>query len=149
MEEVVQVKWNLPVQMAEFAVAQGIDHELAFNWWVKDVLKRRHRIIASIRMQQTRYLKKSHKFCIELPKTVKQALAMGRCNIQRNGECYSGFWSLTIWEVSTPRPPICAVPYGLQYHSGGFQMKGQDYDRRPHDQSTGYCYVCQHIERDS
>ena len=30
-----------PVQTAEFAIVQGIDHEPAFNWWVKHVLKKR------------------------------------------------------------------------------------------------------------
>ena len=68
------------MQTAEFAVAQGIDHEPAFNWWVKHVLKKRDRIITSIRKQQTRYLKKSHKFGIELPKTVEQALALDAKN---------------------------------------------------------------------
>ena len=61
--------------MAKFAVAQGIDHESAFNWWVKHVLMKRDRITSSIRKQQTRYLK-NHKFAIELPKTVEQALAL-------------------------------------------------------------------------
>ena len=41
------------VQTAEFAVAQDIDYEPAFNWWVKHVLKKRDRITASVRMQQT------------------------------------------------------------------------------------------------
>ena len=40
------------------------------------MLKKRDRIIASIRKWQTRYLKKSHKFGIELPKTVDQVLAL-------------------------------------------------------------------------
>ena len=39
------------VQMAEFAVAQGIDHEPAFfKWWVRHVAKKRNRTIASVRM---------------------------------------------------------------------------------------------------
>ena len=50
--------------MTEFAVAQGIDHKPAFNWWVKHALKKRDRIIASIRFWQHRYLKKNHKFGI-------------------------------------------------------------------------------------
>ena len=33
------------VQTAEYAVAQGIDHEPGFNWWVGAVLKKRERII--------------------------------------------------------------------------------------------------------
>ena len=64
------------MQTAEFAVAQGIDHEPVFNWWVKHVLKKRVRILASVRKQQIRYSKRSHKFGIELPKTVEQALVL-------------------------------------------------------------------------
>ena len=59
---------------------QGIDHKPAFNWWVKHVLKKRGRIIASIKTWQTRYIKKSHKFGIELPKTMEQALALNTKN---------------------------------------------------------------------
>ena len=44
------------------------------------MLKKRDRIIASIRRQQTRYLRRSHKFGIELPKTVEQALALDAKN---------------------------------------------------------------------
>ena len=60
----------------QFAVSQGIYHEPAFNWWVKLMLKKKDRIVASIREWQTRYLKRSHKFGIELPKTVEQALPL-------------------------------------------------------------------------
>ena len=35
------LKESHPVQLAEFAVAMGIDNDPAFNWWVKPVLKRR------------------------------------------------------------------------------------------------------------
>ena len=61
------------MQTAEFAVLQGIDHEPAFNSWVKHVLEKRDKIIASIRKQETRYLKKRHKFGIKLPNIVEQA----------------------------------------------------------------------------
>ena len=40
------------------------------------MLKKRDIIIASIRRWQIRYLRKSHKFGIELPKTVEQTLAL-------------------------------------------------------------------------
>ena len=68
--------WDRQVQTARFAVAEEINHEPAFNWWVKHVLKKRNRIIASIRKQQTRYLKRSYMVGIELPKTVEEAYAM-------------------------------------------------------------------------
>ena len=44
------------------------------------MLKRRDRIIASIRKWQTRYLKRNFQFGIELPKTVEQALALDAKN---------------------------------------------------------------------
>ena len=68
------------MQTAEFAVAQGIYHEPTFNWWVRHLLKEKDRIIASIRTWQTRYVKRSHKFGIELPKTVEEAFARGAKN---------------------------------------------------------------------
>ena len=81
MEEAVRVKESHPVQRAEFTVAQGTNHEPAFNWWIKHVLNKRDRTIASIRKWQTRYLKRSQKFGIELPKTVEEPLALDAKNI--------------------------------------------------------------------
>ena len=52
-EQLSEVKKSHPVQTVEFAVTQGIYHKLAFNWWVKHVLKKIDRIIASIMKQQT------------------------------------------------------------------------------------------------
>ena len=49
-----ELKESHPVQTAEFAVVQGIDHAPAFNWWVKHVLNKRNRIMVSIRQQQSR-----------------------------------------------------------------------------------------------
>ena len=67
--------------MAEYAVTHGIDHEPAFNWWMKHFLKKRERIISLVKRRNTRYLKRTHKFGIELPKkTVPEALAIDRKN---------------------------------------------------------------------
>ena len=72
------MKDSYPVQVAEYAVANKIDHEPAFAWWVKTVLKKRDRIVA--KNKSTRYWRKSHKFGIELPKTVKEALDLDKKN---------------------------------------------------------------------
>ena len=40
-EKLSNLKESHPVQKAKFAAAQGIDHEPAFNWCVKHVLKKR------------------------------------------------------------------------------------------------------------
>jgi hypothetical protein len=52
-----------------------LSKESAFSWWVRDVLKHRDRIIAA---SNTRYVKHTHKFGIELPKTVEEALDIDR-----------------------------------------------------------------------
>jgi hypothetical protein len=61
-------------------VTQGIAHEPAFNWWVPHVLKKSDRIIFLVCKWTTRYLKHTHKFGIEVPKTVKEALDLDRKN---------------------------------------------------------------------
>jgi hypothetical protein len=63
------LKESHPVQVAEYAKTHKIDHEPAFNWWVPYVLKKRDRIISLIKRCNTRYLKRMHKFRIEMPKT--------------------------------------------------------------------------------
>ena len=72
----MELKESYLLQTAELAVAQGIDHEPTFKWWVKNVLKKRDRIIASIRKLQTRCLNRSHKFGIKFSKTVEAALTL-------------------------------------------------------------------------
>ncbi len=69
------VKEGNPIQVAEFAIANGIANEPAFAWWVRDALKKRDRIIGAIK---TRYLKRTHKFGIQMPKTIQEALAIDR-----------------------------------------------------------------------
>ncbi len=61
-------------------MTKGLDHEPAFNWWVPHVLKKRNQIISLVCRWTTRYLKRTHKFGIEIPKTVKEALALDRKN---------------------------------------------------------------------
>ena len=75
-----ELKESHPVQVAEYAVAAGIDHEPAFNWWVRHVLKKRDRIIAQVKQRNARYLKKTHKFGIEMPKSVQEALELDKKN---------------------------------------------------------------------
>ena len=74
------LKESYPLQVAEYAVMQGIEDEPAFNWWVTFVLKKRERIIKAVKGRQARYLKKSFKFGIEVPRTVKEAYELDRKN---------------------------------------------------------------------
>jgi len=69
------LKESNPIEVAEYAVANKIAEEPAFAWWVKPVLRKRHRIIMKVK---SKYWTKTHKFGIELPKTVAEALEIDR-----------------------------------------------------------------------
>ncbi|GFH50498.1 hypothetical protein CTEN210_06974 [Chaetoceros tenuissimus] len=66
---------SYPVQLAEYAVANRIDHEPAFNWWVKHTLCKRDRIISKVK---SKYWRTTHKFGIRIPKTVREAYEIDR-----------------------------------------------------------------------
>ena len=79
-EELNSLRNSYPTILAEYAVAHGIDKEPAFNWWVPYTLKRREAIISATRSRTARYLKKTHKFGIEVPKSVEDALRIDNEN---------------------------------------------------------------------
>ncbi len=79
-ENLADLKESYPIETAKYAKILGIDHEPAFNWWVPHVLKKRDRIISLVRKRNPRYLKQTHKFGIELPKTVKEAFELDKKN---------------------------------------------------------------------
>ncbi len=79
-ENFADLKDSHPLETAEYAMTQGIDHKPAFNWWVPHVLKKCDRIISLVCKRTTRYLKRTHKFGIEVPKTIKEALDLDRKN---------------------------------------------------------------------
>ena len=70
-EKLSDFKECYPVQTAEYAVTNDIDTEPALNYWVTHKLKKCDSIISLVNKRQTRYLKKTHKFGIDMPKTVK------------------------------------------------------------------------------
>ena len=74
------LKESYPLEVAEYAVAQGIDDDPAFNWWVSFVLKKRERIIKAVKGRQAKYLKKNFKFGIEVPRTVREAYELDKKN---------------------------------------------------------------------
>jgi len=71
------MKESNPVEVAEFAVSQGIDHEPAFAWWVNYTLKKRDRIIANV---NARYHKRTHKFGLEIPKNMEDCKRIDTVN---------------------------------------------------------------------
>ncbi len=83
------LKESHQTETAKYAKILGIDLEPAFNWWVPHVLRKRDRIISLVRKRNPCYLKRTHKFGIEMPKTVKEALDLDK----KNGNT---FWADTI-----------------------------------------------------
>ena len=64
------IKESYPVQVAEYTVSSCISEGPAFPWWASSVLKKRNRIIAKTK---SKYWLRTHKFGIEIPKSVLQA----------------------------------------------------------------------------
>jgi hypothetical protein len=113
------LKESYPVEVAEYAKANKIDEELAFAWWVNDVLRRRNRIIAKIKSQ---YWKTTHKLGIELPHSVEEAFAIDRKNgnnhwreaIEKEMSKIKGMGAFERYETATPQ----------QLHDGSRKLPG-------------------------
>ncbi len=58
----------------------GVALEPGFNWWVFCVLKKRDTIILLVKRRNVKYLKKTHKYSVPLPKSMDNALAIDRCS---------------------------------------------------------------------
>ena len=71
------LKDSHPVETAEFAVARGIDHEPAFSWWVPHTLRRRNAILGALK---TRLRRTTHKYGIEIPRSIEHAHEIDRVN---------------------------------------------------------------------
>ena len=71
------VKESNPVEMAEYAVANGIDDEPAFNWWVQYVLRKRERSISKVK---AKYWRTTHKYGVRMPKSINHAMILDREN---------------------------------------------------------------------
>ena len=76
-EPLSDLKESYPVDVAEYASNVGIDHLPAFRWWVPFTIKRKERMIKAASKS---YHKKQHKFGIELPKSVHQAVLLDKKN---------------------------------------------------------------------
>jgi len=70
-----EVKEAYPLQLAEYAVANGIANEPAFKWWAYKALKRKQRLINKVK---SKYWRTTHKFGIEIPKSVEQVYEIDR-----------------------------------------------------------------------
>jgi hypothetical protein len=89
--------------VAEYSVINQISEEPAFAWWVKDVLRRRDRIISKVK---SRYWKKTHKYGIKLPKDAKRAMEI-------DAETGTDFWAKSLSkEMKNVRPAFNILDEG-------------------------------------
>ena len=106
------IKESYPVQVAEYAVSSRIFEEPAFAWWSSSVLKKRNRIIAKTK---SKYWLRTHKFGIEIPKTVLQAR-------QIDAKCGNTLWWDAICkEMKNVRPVFEVFEGDVHQLPGGFQ----------------------------
>ena len=71
------MKESNPIEVAEFSCACVIDTQPAFQWWVPYTLRKRDRIIAAV---NSRVAKTTHKYGIEVPRTIAEALKLDVIN---------------------------------------------------------------------
>lgn len=69
------LKASNPVELAEYAIANGIEKEPAFKWWVTTIIRTRDRMIGKVK---SKYWRTTHKFGIRIPKTVEEAYQIDR-----------------------------------------------------------------------
>jgi len=67
------VKESHLLQVAQYAINNGLAEEPAFAWWVPHTVKKRDRIIKAMKK---RYVRIHQKYGIEIPKTVQKAQAL-------------------------------------------------------------------------
>ena len=70
-----EIKESYPVQVAEYAVANKLMSEPTFAWWTPFTLKKREQIISAVK---ARLKKKTHKYGVLVPNTVKEAYMLDK-----------------------------------------------------------------------
>ena len=72
------LKESNPVDVAEYLLAQNINNELTFSWWVPYTLRKRDFIVLSI---NSRFRKRTHKYDIEIPTSRRDAIRLDTLNV--------------------------------------------------------------------
>jgi hypothetical protein len=91
LEPLKTLKEANPVEIAEYVIANKIAYEPAYAWWVPFTIQKSDRIIAAV---NKRYLSRTHKVGIVVPKIVAEALDLdkrsGGSNKPGSEECRRG-----------------------------------------------------------
>ena len=146
-EPITRLKESNPVELAEYAVAKGLQEEPEFSWWVPHTVRKRDRIIATV---NKRYHKRTHKFGIRVPKTVDEALQIDKVNgnslwadaIRKEMDAVRVAFKILEAEESVP-----AAYQHIRCHMI-FDVKMEDFSlalrsRGAHDRGTRNADICQ------
>ena len=71
------LKKSYPTKIAEYVDRNGLKDEPVFKWWVPFTLKKKLQIVSAVK---SRMRKKTHKFGVEIPTTVAEALELDKYN---------------------------------------------------------------------
>ena len=133
------IKESYPVQVTEYTVSSRISEEPALAWWLSSFLKKRNRIIA---MTKSKYWLRTHKFGIEIPKSVLQARQINA----KHGNTL--WWDAICKEMKNVRPAFEVSEGGIQQLPSGFQeikchmifdfKSGENFHRKAHLVSGGH-----------
>ena len=104
---------SYPVQTAECTVVAKIAMKPAFAWWVPHTLKKRNRIISKVK---SKYWLITHKFGIQIPKSVKEA----KCFDQENGDTL--WWEAICNEMMNVRPAFEVWEKDIKHIPPGYQQ---------------------------
>ena len=99
------IKEHNPVEIAEYVIANKLDKEPAFAWWVRTAIKQRDAIISKM----TKRVRKQMKFGIDLPATYEEAVALD----QKNGN--------TLWQDAT-RKEMSNVEVAFKFLDDGTSL---------------------------
>lgn len=101
-----------PLEVAEYAIANKIDKEPAFAWWVPFTIKKKKRYISKIK---SKYWQRTHKYGVEIPKSVAHALELD----QKNGD--TQWWDAIMKEMANVRIAFQKFSGGKKDLPPGFQ----------------------------
>jgi hypothetical protein len=109
------LKASNPIETAEYAYANKIINEPAFAWWAKDVLRKRDRIVGKLK---TRYWRTTHKFGVQLPHSVEEALRI-------DSQTKTNHWRTAIEkEMTNVRPAFQRWDGTVEQASNGKSLVG-------------------------
>ena len=71
------LKNTYPIELAQYAIDNGIQDEAAFAWWIPYVQRKKRHIINKVK---SKYWQRTHKYGVRIPKNIKEAKEIDKEN---------------------------------------------------------------------